>query len=467
MVDLPHFTVLTRATLCAFFVLTGACKGTGGVTGAPDNPSEASVRLEIVADGLTAPVALVPVPDDTGRLFVVEQTGTIRVLDVDGELLAAPFLDIRDQIVDLNPGYDERGLLGLAFHPDYADNGRLFVYYSAPLRAQAPDRFNHTSRVSEFRGSDDDPHRAAPESEAILMEADQPQTNHNAGQIVFGPDGYLYIPLGDGGGAHDTGVGHVEDWYAFNEGGNGQDLEQNLLGSILRVDVDAGEPYGIPGDNPFVDDPEVADEIWAYGLRNPFRISFDTGGNHELFVGDAGQDRWEDVDIVEAGGNYGWNVKEGTHCFDAAHPKQTLSSCPGTGGRGEPLVDPIIEYPHDVQAGGFGRAVIGGFVYRGEALEGFDGRYIFGDYSSMVHEHDQEHEGAHGSGTLLVASRPNEPGKLWPMHEVNISNRAGGRVGAFILSFGQDLAGELYVLTSDAHGPSGDSGKVYRLAPAS
>ncbi len=390
-------------------------------------------------------------------MFVVDQAGTIRILDSDGELLEEPFLDLGDKIVELMDDFDERGVLGLAFHPDYSENGRFFVYYSAPLRAGAPADFNHTSHIAEFTVSDD-PNVADPDSERILLQVDQPQFNHNAGQITFGPDGFLYIPLGDGGGADDVGTGHVEDWYETNEGGNGQDVESNLLGSILRIDVDGGFPYGIPADNPFVADPTVPGEIWAYGFRNPFRISFDEGGEEpQLFVSDAGQNQWEEVSIVEVGGNYGWNVKEGTHCFSTENPDESLDSCPEIGARGEPLVDPIIEYLNVNQEGGLGLVVIGGFVYRGDDLEDFQGQYIFGDYSRTSDT---------GDGTLFVATPPETGGGLWNMEELAISNRDDGRIGEFVLSFGQDSDNELYVLTTEMPGPTGTTGKVYRLDSA-
>jgi hypothetical protein len=312
--------------------------------------------------------------------------------------------------------FDERGLLGLAFHPNYAQNGRFFVYYSAPLREGAPAGFDHTSHISEFRVSGD-PNVADPASERILLQVDQPQFNHDGGTVAFGPDGFLYISLGDGGGADDVGLGHVEDWYEANAGGNGQDIQQNLLGSILRVDIDAGAPYGIPADNPFAGIPGCADgcdEIFAYGFRNPYRFSFDLGGDHRLFAGDAGQNLWEEVSIVDKGGNYGWNVKEGTHCFDTENPDVSPPECPDTVGgghprAGDPLIDPVIEYANHHQPGGLGAVVVGGFVYRGTVLRQLSGRYVFGDWSREFEEPD---------GTLFVAS-PRKKG-LWLMQELRI-----------------------------------------------
>ncbi len=401
--------------------------------------------LRQVAAGLTSPVALIEPPDGSRRLFIVDQIGLIRVLQPDGQLLAEPFLDVRDRLVTLTPNFDERGLLGLAFHPGYAENGRFFVFYSAPLRDGAPAGWNCTSHVSEFLVSSD-PNRADPDSERILLQVDKPQFNHNAGTVVFGPDGNLYISLGDGGGANDVGLGHVEDWYPDNAGGNGQDITDNLLGSILRIDVDAGAPYAIPTDNPFVDE-DGLDEIWAYGFRNPYRISFD--GNR-LFAGDAGQVLWEEVSLVVKGGNYGWNVKEGTHCFDAENPGVSPAECPSFAPGGVPLRDPIIEYANARNPiGGIGLVVVGGHVYRGGELPQLRGRYVFGDWSRSFSQPD---------GTLLVAS-PRKSG-LWQIQEIQIQD---GRLGHFILGFGRDLRGEVYVLTSDSVGPSGSTGRVYRL----
>ena len=417
-----------------------------------------TIGIEQVAEDLTSPVVLVEVPDGTGRLFIADQVGLIRIVTPDGQLLAEPFLDLRDRLVNLNPGFDERGLLGLAFHPEYADNGRFFVYYSAPLREEAPDNFNHTSHISEFQVSADNPDQADPGSERILLQVDEPQFNHNAGALAFGPDdGFLYIALGDGGGANDVGLGHVEDWYEANAGGNGQDVEQNLLGNILRIDVDSGDPYGIPGDNPFVGR-DGLDEIYAYGLRNPYRMSFDMGGSHDLLASDAGQGLWEEVSLIEKGGNYGWNVKEGTSCFNAANNTEPFAECPDTVGEGHPdegapLIDPVIEYANANQPdGGLGLVVVGGHVYRGDTLRQFSGRYIFGDWSTSFGQPD---------GTMFVA-KSRKQGQ-WQIQELQVQGRPDGRLGHFVLAFGQDASGEVYVLTTDNTGPTGDTGKVYRL----
>ena len=432
--------------------------------GAPVQAQEAdspAVGLRPVAEGFASPVALVSAGDDSGRLFVVDQVGLIRVLGPDGTLEPDPFLDLRSRIVPLMPEFDERGLLGLAFHPRYASNGRFFVYYSAPLRAGAPAGFDHTARISEFRVSAADPDRADPGSERVVLEVDEPQFNHDGGTLLFGPrDGYLYISLGDGGGADDVELGHVEDWYTANAGGNGQDIQQNLLGDILRIDVDSGVPYGIPVNNPFTATPGCADgcdETWAYGFRNPYRMSFDLGGNRDLFVGDAGQELWEEVSIAVKGGNFGWNVKEGTHCFSTENPDESPAACPDTVGAGhpragEPLIDPVIEYANHHQPGGLGAAVIGGHIYRGRALPQFFGRFIFGDWSREFEEPD---------GSLFVAMH-RERG-LWKMQQLRIATSPTGRLDHYLLGFGQDPAGEIYVLTTDETGPTGTTGKVFKL----
>lgn len=415
--------------------------------------------VELIADGLVSPLTLREAPDGSGRLFIVDQIGVIRVVLPDGTLLDEPFLDVRDRMVALDPGFDERGLLGLAFHPEFEDNGRFFVYYSAPLRAGAPAGFDHTATISEFAAAPGS-NSADPMSERIILQVDEPQFNHNGGTVEFGPeDGYLYISLGDGGAADDVALGHVEDWYDRNAGGNAQDVEQNLLGNILRIDVDAGAPYGIPSDNPFVGR-DGLDEIWAYGLRNPYRMSFDIEEPHALLVGDAGQGMAEEVSVVVRGGNYGWNVLEGKYCFNAASNREPFAECPDEVGEGhpdegEPLIDPVIVYPNrgNPFVEGFGGAtVIGGYVYRGDGLPQFDGRYIFGDFLEKVFI-AKPRLGRSGNGG----------GGLWDFQEIQFPGQPGGTIGISIKGFGQDLEGEVYVLGSNEGGPSGNTGKVYRL----
>lgn len=404
-----------------------------------------TVGLELVAEGFASPVLLREPPDGSNRLFVVDQVGLVHIISGDGVREREPFLDLRSRLVKLMDEFDERGLLGLAFHPEFATNGRLYVYYSAPLRDNAPVDYDHTSRISEITMVDDQPELVEPMAERILLEIDQPQFNNNGGTLAFGPEGYLYISLGDGGGANDMGVGHPPL-------GNGQDIE-TLLGSILRIDVDGGTPYGIPIDNPFVGDTGRA-EIYAYGFHNPYRIAFDQSGELGLLAADVGQNRWEEIDVVTRGGNYGWNLREGTHCFDANNPSALPTQCPDRGPTGEPLIAPVLEYPNVAEPGGLGTAVIGGFVYRGRRIDGLQGQYVFGDFSAAP---------GTPAGKLFAAS--GQHGR-WSMRELLIEGSPNGELDAFVRGFGQDRKGELYVLVSQETGPTGTSGQVYRLVPA-
>jgi hypothetical protein len=248
--------------------------------------------------------------------------------------------------------------------------------------------------------------------------------------------------LGDGGGANDVGMGHVS-------GGNAQNTS-TLLGKILRIDVNmnnTGAAYGIPADNPFVNEKGFLPEIWAYGLRNPYRISFDSAGR--LFVADAGQNLWEEVDIVSKGGNYGWNIREGTHCFDPNRPKESPASCPDIGRKGEPLLGPVIEYDHNNRT-----VVVGGYLYEGKALMPLAGSYVFADWSSSFAKKDGKHNKAKPAGE-----------GLWKVEEIRVADRPGERINEYIRSLGQDDEGEIYVLTSDVGGPTGDTGKIYKMVP--
>ncbi len=417
-------------------------------TAFPLTTAAQTITLKLIADEeLTAPMQLVPAEDGTGRRFIVDQIGVIYILNEEGELLDEPFLDIRDKVIDLNAGYDERGLLGLAIHPNFEQNGRFFVYYSAPPTQDTPENWDHVNRLVEYRVSSDTPNRANPEPVRTLLEMSWPYPNHNGGTITFGSKGYLFIPLGDGGNRDDQGRGHVSDWYKANIGGNGQDIMQNLKGSILRIDVNnipAGEPYAIPDGNPFVGKPGI-DEIWAYGFRNPWRIAFDhqTG---KLFASDAGQEQWEEIDTVVKGGNYGWNVREGTHCFDAEAAEYFPFNCPDQGKFGEPLIDPIIEYDHVK-----GVVVVGGALYRGGEAPGLAGSYIFADWS----------------GILFAATPPPKPTAMWDRQVLQVKLQNGEKFNGYILSFGQDADHNLYILTSDNSGPRGNTGKVWKVVGGS
>jgi glucose/arabinose dehydrogenase len=403
------------------------------------------VKLEKVAEGFVAPMEFVSARDGTGRMFLVDQIGLVKIIEANGTVQEEPFLDVRDRMIELMTRYDERGLLGLAFHPDFAKNGRIYVFYSAPLRPGAPVGWNATNQLSEFSISKNEPNKVNMTSEEVLLQVDKPQFNHNGGTIAFGPDGYLYIPLGDGGNADDVGLGHAPD-------GNGQNTA-TFLGKILRIDVDninEGMAYGIPADNPFAGQKGILPEIYALGLRNPWRIAFDTGGDRRLFVSDAGQNLWEEVDLVSKGGNYGWNIREGTHCFDPKKPNESPASCSDKDARGELLIDPIIEYGHDL-----GTVVVGGYVYHGQALPEMDGKYIFADWSNNF---------TRGNGTLLVAT-PSAKG-LWIWEEIEITSSPSGRIDQFIRSLGMDDEGEIYVLTSAEIGPTNNTGKIFKILPA-
>jgi glucose/arabinose dehydrogenase len=312
---------------------------------APFDPSRIAVGFQPVVDGLDAPLAIVNAGDGSGRLFVAEQTGQIRIVR-DGRLVDQPFLDIAGRITSGG----ERGLLGVAFHPNYPDDPRVFVDYTDT---------NGDTQVSAFRVDPASPDRLDPATEQRILFAKQPYANHNGGAVVFGPDGFLYISLGDGGSGGDP---H----------GNGQSLKV-LLGKILRIDVDrttGDRAYGIPPNNPFAagNDDGLA-EIWLTGLRNPWRISFDRA-NGDLWIGDVGQGAWEEIDVQRAGSpggtNFGWNRLEGAHCY------QPAKGCEDPG-----LTLPVAEYGHDQ-----GCTVIGGNVDRGPSQPLLAGGYVFGDYCS-------------------------------------------------------------------------------------
>jgi glucose/arabinose dehydrogenase len=414
-------------------------------------PAEAQTRvnLEPAVEGVTAPLAIAQPPGDD-RMFVIEQIGLVRVVTAEGELLAEPFLDLRHKIVDQWPNFDEKGLLGLAFHPDYATNGKFYVAYSAPIQWKGDNAklfwWDHTNVIEEYTVSAADPNAADPTSVRQISAIDWPQFNHNGHWMGFGPDGMLYISTGDGGYANDWGIGHhVTE-------GNGQDMS-TLLGKMLRIDVDGssdGKPYGIPADNPFVDDPLAQPEIFALGLRNPWRCSFDMGGDNALICGDVQQNSYEEVSIIESGANLGWRKMEATHCFDFEQPDAHPEQCDSEG-----LTPPILEYenctarPENCK----GISVTGGYVYRGSHQE-WDGKYFFGDWSKSFDQRD---------GQLFVATRGQDGN--WTMEDVEVANMDGPL--PYILAFGQDNDGEVYVLTSVTTGPVGGLDTIYKIVPAS
>jgi glucose/arabinose dehydrogenase len=407
--------------------------------------------LKLFAEGFVSPSTLAPVPQSE-NILVADQAGVLYVVDKNGKRAAQPFLDLRPRITKLNDGFDERGLLGLALHPKFSENKKFFVVYSAPKRPGAPADWDHTMRLSQFTANADAT-SAKNDSEKVILEIDKPYFNHNGGMIAFGPEGYLYMSVGDGGNANDRD--EKDKPRGRPPEGNGQNL-QTLLGKILRIDIDKGEPYTVPQDNPFVGK-KARPEIWAYGLRNPWRVSFDRGGNHELFAGDVGQDAFEEVDIIVKGGNYGWNIKEGFHCFNPADTRKPPADCPDHGANGDKLIDPILEYKnstaHPRPNDGQGISITGGYVYRGNALPQFQGKYIFADWSRSRFKSD---------GVIFAATKGSDNKWTWE-RIVPASHPAG--LNACITAFGQDAAGELYVLTNDTTTLTGNSGKVFKIVP--
>jgi glucose/arabinose dehydrogenase len=395
----------TVASVSPTGLVTGLVKGqseiratTEGVTGSlvitvdpAPTPVPVAVGLQEIASGLDFPTYLASPPLDD-RLFILEKDGAIKLIK-GGVLLGEPFLDLTSKVGSQG---GEQGLLGLAFFPDYATTGRFIVHYTDPQGA---------SRISLFRVSAD-PDRADPASESEVLVASRPGTAHNGGQIVFGPDGMLYIGLGDG---------------ADDDGGRGQSLE-DLLGSILRIDVSVA-PYTVPADNPFVGTTGARPEVWSYGLRNPWRFSFDRG-NGDLYIADVGESEWEEVDYASAtqgwgrGVNYGWSEMEGTHCF-------RRQNCDQTG-----FALPVVEYGR-----GDGCSITGGYVYRGAAIPFLQGHYFYADYcAGWVRSLRME------NGVVVEQTE-------WPELEP----------GGLVTSFGEDAAGELYIVTQQ--------GGVFEIVP--
>jgi glucose/arabinose dehydrogenase/plastocyanin len=429
------------------------------------------VGLRFIAGGFTAPMVVADPHDGSGRLFMADQTGYVRIFFLNGTVLDQPFLDLRDRMVTFNPAYDERGLLSLAFHPQFASNGRLFVYYSAPLRAGADPNWSCTNRLSEFRVSAADPDRVDMTTEKILLQVDKPYQNHNGGTLLFGPgDGYLYLPLGDGGRADDTGMGHTPGI------GNAQDLS-TLLGKVIRIDIDhtsPGKPYAIPPDNPFLSDPAVLPEIYADGFRNPAYATFDSGGSHKMFIAMAGQRLFESALIVYKGGSYPWNIREGTHCFNPSDDSSPpAGTCPTTGSGGRPLIGPVAELGHDV-----GDTIVGGVVYRGTLMPSLAGTYLYGTWS--------DESRTAGNGTLLVsrppagvdpAALPDDAANLtpdknamWSTGILPVANNPNGRINAFIRGLAEDNNHEVLVLINRNGGPGlapQGSGEIWQMVPAS
>jgi glucose/arabinose dehydrogenase len=402
--------------------------------------------LEEVASGLQHPLLLISPPNDDRR-FIIEQIGTIKVMQPDGKM--STFLDMKGALVPLVPEFDERGLLGLAFHPNFKSNGLFYVSYSVPLHGTANLGnllfYSHKNVIAERRVSKADANVADPGYSRVISVIDWPQFNHNGHWIGFGPDGMLYATMGDGGYANDYGLGHNPVT------GNGQDLSSKH-GKILRVDVNSRDGYAIPKDNPFVGNDDALDEIWAYGFRNPWRCSFDMGGDRALICADVGQNSFEEIDIVKKGGNYGWRVREGKHCFNYQAPNDHPASCKMDG-----MIDPVLEY-NNCSAnpeGCKGISITGGYVYRG-ANKAWDGMYFFGDWSKNFVFKD---------GQLFVAKMT---GSNWSMEKVNVTNMP--KWNSYVLAFGQDSKGEIYIMATDLTGPvpggpAGGLDKVYKIVP--
>lgn len=365
-----------------------------------------SLKAEKITGNITAPTA-VAFPGN-GIVWITEQTGKIRIVK-NGKLSDAPVLDLHDKLVKLSNSYDERGLLGIALHPKFGSNSTFYVFYSTPSNVPKSD---HTGVLAEYKllpNSD----QADPKSARIVLTIEEPEPNHNGGCIQFGPDGYLYVSFGDGGGQGDK----------HGETGNGQRLD-TWLGKILRVDVNAKSGYKVPKTNPFAGKPGVKPEIWAYGFRNPWRFSFDRISK-QLFAGDVGQDTWEEVDIVNKGANYGWRLTEGTHCYNPA------TGCPVKG-----IIMPITEYSHKV-----GISVTGGYMYNGAQIAAIKGKYIFADWS----------------GPIFYLQNA---GDKWQRGKITLQNYPENLK---ITSFGEDRSGEIYLLTNPDTGPGNSNGALYRI----
>ena len=494
------------AGTAAGFVGFAGARGTSGRQDGQDGgffEQGTEVGTQIVADGdLTAPTDFAVAQEDRDRQFVTDQTGQVYVITPDG-LRDEPFMDVSGRMVELGTfyglyadpqqNYDERGLLGIDFHPNFAENRKFYLHYSAPPTDELRTiNWDHIEVVSEFQATED-LDSGNPDTERQLLRIPSPQYNHDAGPMAFGPDGYLYVPMGDGGGANDDMYGHVPDWYDRNTGGNGQDIVHNLLGDVLRIDVDSeGEdtPYGVPDDNPFAGEAPGRDEIYAYGFRNPFGISFDSQGN--MFVADAGQNLWEEANVVEKGGNYGWNVKEGTHCFSTEQPSDpsAITDCPSNAPDqpygGGPLRDPIVEFPHEYQGSFVGITIIGGHRYEQSTISGLQGKYVYGVWTEdptreepagrVLTAEPPEGFGEGGQTTTTPGETTTEAtgetttengeqvvprDELWEMRELVIT----GGFNWFVRQFGRGADGEIYVLVNKRGVPEGDTGAVLKLVP--
>ncbi|NXY73827.1 HIPL1 protein, partial [Glareola pratincola] len=388
-----------------------------------------------VANGLRNPVAMVHANDGTHRFFIAEQVGLVWTYLPDRSRLEKPFLNISEAVLTSPWEGDERGFLGIVFHPKFKFNGKVYVYYSVEVR------YEERIRISEFRISPADMNALDHGSERIILEIEEPASNHNGGQLLFGDDGYLYIFTGDGGMAGDP----------FGTFGNAQN-KSTLLGKVLRIDVnnnDRGPLYRIPPDNPFLNDPKARPEVYAYGVRNMWRCSFDRGepqtkeGKGRLFCGDVGQNKYEEIDIVEKGKNYGWRAREGFSCYDK---KLCTNSSMDD-------VLPIYAYPHKM-----GKSVTGGYVYRGCESPNLNGLYIFGDFMS---------------GRLMSLKEDRATGE-WQYSEICMGSGQTcmfpGLINnyyQYVISFAEDEAGELYFMSTGVPSATAPHGVVYKVVDTS
>lgn len=414
------------------------------------------IELETVVDGLISPLGMAEPDDGSGRLFIYDQAGLVYVL-AGGRLLDEPLLDVRPRLVDLGafgPGtYDERGLLGLAVHPLFATNRLIYTYTSEPVVGRGDfstliplDRsFNHQSVVAEWRIDPANSNRVEAGSRRELFRVDQPQFNHNGGVMRFGPEGYLYIAFGDGGGADDQEgqLFNGQPMIGHAPAGNGQNVA-TLYGSIARIDVDGTNAlngrYGIPEDS-FFHGIIGLPEIYAFGFRNPYSFSFDPV-TEQLYAGDTGENWVEEIDIVVNGGNYGWNHKEGSFFFDPLDFERTgIPVFDPVGQVPDNVRDPIAEYDHDE-----GRAVVGGYVYRGRNLPLLSGRYVFGDYQYGTNQY--------GRLFYLDSDAKIKEFRLGPDDR---------HLDIYLKGFGQDRQGEVYVFGSETAGPFGLTGRMLKI----
>ncbi|KAI8479815.1 HHIP-like protein 1 [Branchiostoma belcheri] len=403
-----------------------AIQGTGG---------EKCLCFKQLVVGLRNPTVLVHAGDGSHRVFIGEQYGKVHVYLSDFSKVDTPFLDLSKNILTSTSLGDERGFLGMAFHPDFKHNNRLFVYYSTG------NEIHQKIRISEFRIASHDANQVDRASEKVILELDEPAGNHNGGQLLFGVDGYLYAFTGDGGKAGDP----------WGKRGNGQNLS-SLLGKVIRIDInrpDDSVPYVLPEDNPFVGQPNVRPEIYAYGQRNSWRCSVDRGdpetgkGRGRIFCGDVGQGKWEEVDIIQKGGNYGWRAFEGFECFD-----KKLCKTPELANH----IPPIHVYGHSV-----GKSITGGYMYRGCLFPNLRGQYIYGDYMTglLFSLTEDAKTGAWNNRVVCVGG------------DDTCNNGVRGSYVPNILSFGEDEAGELYMLATDFASTSHEGGVVYRLVDPS